>query len=219
MTYSKTVGSSQSSSDLDSLRHESIERMKLALLSASLDNPTSAASAIRQVTIMRVYHQVTRIVEYLDLMDTLETNLYRSIRLEMNDIGSDESNLKTITKLLTIQEKLQKSIIESNKLLQPFVENAVIHGLQNSGSRGIIGIKAFCINDRLIIKILDNGVGISKEMAERIENKEISYPSDHLGIANTKCRLNSFYNGDYTIKVKGFKNRGTVITIDVPVPE
>jgi hypothetical protein len=123
MTYSKTVGSSQSSSDLDSLRHESIERMKLALLSASLDNPTSTASAIRQVTIMRVYHQVTRIVEYLDLMDTLETNLYRSIRLEMNDIGSDESNLKTITKLLTIQEKLQKSIIESNKLLQPFVES------------------------------------------------------------------------------------------------
>jgi len=116
MTYSKTVGSSQSSSDLDSLRHESIERMKLALLSASLDNPTSAASAIRQVTIMRVYHQVTRIVEYLDL-------IYRSIRLEMNDIGADESNLKTITKLLTIQEKLQKSIIESNKLLQPFVES------------------------------------------------------------------------------------------------
>ncbi len=119
---------------------------------------------------------------------------------------------------LEIQDNAGKCRI-MKLLLQPFVENAVIHGLQNSGSRGIIGIKAFCINDRLIIKILDNGVGISKEMAERIENKEISYPSDHLGIANTKCRLNSFYNGDYTIKVKGFKNRGTVITIDVPVPE
>ena len=110
---------------ISSMKAEAIERMRVSLLSASLDDPLSAASAIRQVTIMRVYHQVSRIVQYLDLMDKLEETLYNSIDLELSVINSGgalENNFTAITKLLAIQEKLQKSIIESNKLLAPYLD-------------------------------------------------------------------------------------------------
>lgn len=128
----KTVsGSLISSNDgatfdpISSMKAEAIDRMKVALLSASLDDPLSAASAIRQVTIMRVYHQVSRIVQYLDLMDKLESSLYKSIEFELDMINSGgciENNFQAVTKLLAIQEKLQKAIIESNKLLAPYLD-------------------------------------------------------------------------------------------------
>lgn len=118
---SKTVGSLKYD-PIDSLKKESIERMKTALLASSLDDPTSAAFAIRSVTIMRVYHQVARIVQYLDLMDKLESAIYEKVEEELNTVVDDDSNFYQLTKLLAVQEKLQKSIIESNKLLAPYLE-------------------------------------------------------------------------------------------------
>ena len=122
----KTVGGSLISSDdfdpINSVKRESIDRMRTALISASLDDPLSAATAIRQVTIMRVYHQVSRIIQYLDLMDKLEEKLYDSIESELYNLDASDSNFASITKLLAIQEKLQKSIVESNKLLAPYLD-------------------------------------------------------------------------------------------------
>lgn len=127
MSNAKTFGDDSSSltsyDPLDSMQRESVERMKQALISAQLDEPSTAAAAIRQVTILRAYHQVTRIVKYLDLMDQLESKLYETIEFELADSDDfEEDNFKVLTKLLAVQEKLQKSMIESNKLLQPFLD-------------------------------------------------------------------------------------------------
>lgn len=129
MTNTKTVGGLVKNSDYDestsdplsSLKHESISRMKTALLAVSLDDPYSAAAAMQQVTMLRIYHQVTRIIQYLDLMDKLEDRLYESIQEEL-EYPTATDNVTVLTRLLGIQEKLQKSIIESNKLLAPYLE-------------------------------------------------------------------------------------------------
>ena len=126
----KTVGDGQlSNNPLDrhdpmrSLKKESVERMKVALLSATLDDPLSAVTALQQVTMMRAYHQVVRIVQYLDLMDDLESKLYESIEAELDNIElNSDSQFAAISKLLAIQEKLQKSIVESNKMLAPYLD-------------------------------------------------------------------------------------------------
>ena len=118
---SKTFGQDLSSYDpLSNLKRESIDRMKMALLSSSLDDPLSVVSAVKGVTVMRVYHQVVRIVQYLDLMDRLEAKLYYAIDRELENDQPDD--YLTISKLLKIQEQIQKSIIESNKLLAPYLE-------------------------------------------------------------------------------------------------
>ncbi len=103
-----------------SLKHEGVERMKAALLSSALDDPYSVNAALRHVTILRVHHQITRIVQYLDIMDKLEDKLYDAISYELDTCLSGD--FSTITRLLAIQEKLQKSIIESNKLLAPYID-------------------------------------------------------------------------------------------------
>lgn len=130
MAYdTKTVGgrllpnSDDDFDPIDSLKREAIDRMKASLLAASLDDPLSAATAIQQVTVMRIYHQVSRIVQYIDIMDKLEAKLYKSIEIQLDSLDySDDYAFGTITKLLAIQEKLQKSVIESNKLLAPYLD-------------------------------------------------------------------------------------------------
>lgn len=112
---------------LSAMKREGVARMKAALLACSLDDPYSAQSAIQQVTIMRVYHQVTRIVQYLDLMDKLEDRMYKEIEYQIDhipDMYDDPASNQSahLSQLLAIQERLQKSIIESNKLLQPYLE-------------------------------------------------------------------------------------------------
>ena len=108
-----------SSDPLYAVRRESTERMRTALLSYSLDDPYSAAFAIKQVTLLRVSHQVARIVQYLDMMDRIEEKLYIAINNELE--AADLYDPMTLNHLLAIQSKLQETIIESNKLLTPYL--------------------------------------------------------------------------------------------------
>lgn len=110
---------SPSSKVYSSMRKESVDRMKAALLSVSQDDPFSIATALSRITILRIQHQVVRIVQYTELMDQLEEKLYNSIQYSLD--VSDVTDEYLINKLLAIQTKLQNSIIESNKLLAPYL--------------------------------------------------------------------------------------------------
>lgn len=101
---------------------EYVAKMKAALLSCSKDNLSSATakSALRNITAMRIYHQISRIIRYLELMDKLEDKLYSSLDYAIDHM--DESSSITWSMLLKAQESLQKSMIESHKLLQPYLE-------------------------------------------------------------------------------------------------
>lgn len=105
---------------LRSFQREGVSRMRASLLSCTLDAPSSTVkSALQQVTVMRVYHQISRIIKYLDLMDQLEEKLYTSIEHTIDTLP--ESNPKTWMTLLSVQTQLQKNMIESQKLLEPFM--------------------------------------------------------------------------------------------------
>lgn len=101
---------------------EDVARMRAALLSCSSTNLSSSTAkmALKNITAMRIYHQIARIIKYLELMDKLEDKLYRSLE---NTIESmDENSIATWTLLLKAQESLQKQMIESHKLLQPYLD-------------------------------------------------------------------------------------------------
>lgn len=101
---------------------EDVAKMRAALLSCSSTNLSSATakSALKNITAMRIYHQIARIIKYLELMDKLEDKMYRSLEHSIETM-SDES-AATWTILLKAQESLQKQMIESHKLLQPYLD-------------------------------------------------------------------------------------------------
>lgn len=127
MYDSKTVGIDTQDSEAFEPRDmlylkqkEDIASMRSSLLSCSGNDAQSAQNALRNITVMRVYHQISRIIRYTEMMDKIEDKLYTSIERSLENMN--ENSPSTWIQLLTIQEKLQKSMIESHKLLQPYLD-------------------------------------------------------------------------------------------------
>ena len=100
---------------------EGVARMRTSLLSCMVtDNGSITSRAINNITALRIYHQIARIIKYLDLMDRIEDKLYESIERNIDNMNPD--SIDTMEVLLDIQTKLQKSMIESHKLLQPYMD-------------------------------------------------------------------------------------------------
>lgn len=112
-------GSGAQLNSLQAKQKEYIEKMRTNLLVCGTDS-TSTVTAINNITVLRIYHQIDRIIKYLDLMDKLEEKMYKSIEYTI-DKSSPESTATWFT-LLGIQERMQKLMIESHKLLQPYLD-------------------------------------------------------------------------------------------------
>lgn len=99
---------------------EDVAKMRTSLLSCSKENGVSTMRAIQDITVMRVYHQLTRIIRYTEMMDKLEDKLYSAMDYQIDN--ADITHLGTLEMLMQIQANLQKSMIESHKLLQPYMD-------------------------------------------------------------------------------------------------
>lgn len=106
--------------DLCQRQKENVSKMRTAMLSFSGDGGVSPRQAIQGITSMRIYHQMLRIIRYTELMDKLEMKLYDSIEYSIDHSNTGDPD--TMYMLLAVQEKLQKSMIESHKLLQPYLD-------------------------------------------------------------------------------------------------
>lgn len=110
---------------------EGVAEMRTSLLACS-DDP---AQAVRELTARRMYHQLTRIVRYTELMDKLEEKLYRSI--ENTVLQQDETDPGTWITLLALQERLQDSMIKSHKLLEPYLTSDLLDNMDVVETSGV----------------------------------------------------------------------------------
>jgi two-component system sensor histidine kinase YesM len=84
-------------------------------------------------------------------------------------------------------------------ILQPLVENALIHGLEASSHRGLLTIAAFVDDETLTIVLEDNGRGISSDdmskLREKLEQADATggYDGTHIGLINIHRRLRLRY--------------------------
>lgn len=105
---------------IDARLHEDVEKMKTSLLACTNENGITAKGGMQLMAAARVQHQMKRIVKYLELMDKLEAKLYTAMEEQIDKL--DPSRLSTISLLMDYQERLQKTMIESHKLLQPYLQ-------------------------------------------------------------------------------------------------
>ena len=106
-------------------------------------------------------------------------------------------------------------------LIQPFVENAIFHGICPKDEVGIIRLSAAALEGRLVITIEDDGVGIEEEQLATIWDNGESRKNPglrHIGLPNTKQRLEHLFGGQAELKINSIVGKGTTITISLPVP-
>ncbi len=128
---------------------------------------------------------------------------------------------KKIEYTLNIPEELQgQSILKLS--LQPLVENAFVHGLENSPKSGILKITCFRDEQELVFKIADNGIGIPKEKLLQLD-KQLNSPdnlySEHHGIINVHQRIRLTYGNHYRLSIESKPDAGTTVTVIFPYNE
>lgn len=100
--------------------------------------------------------------------------------------------------------------------LQPFVENAVYHGLKPKGSSGTIAISLTDSEHEILIQIRDDGVGMDQQKIDTILNAGDSTARYSFGIYGTIQRLRLYYNTDNICQITASPGCGTTITLHIP---
>lgn len=108
-------------------------------------------------------------------------------------------------------------------LIQPLVENAVLHGIGNKTEPGFVWVTVEECSDSpdLIIRVIDNGNGIDEqtlhEINQRLNGKEFSLSKGSgMAIVNVNRRLQLYYGEDRKLKIYSELGRGTSVSLKIP---
>ena len=106
--------------------------------------------------------------------------------------------------------------------LQPIVENAIIHGLANVQSHGIIDISCAKHAESITISVSDNGEGIQPELLQEL-NEKLSGAEESsgggIGIQNVNRRLKLLYGSLCGVRISSTIGVGTTVFIELPLQE
>ncbi|KHO61330.1 MULTISPECIES: sensor histidine kinase [Thermoanaerobacter] len=109
-------------------------------------------------------------------------------------------------------------------IIQPVVENAFIHGLEDIEKRGFIKLTVKKDNDKVLIEVIDNGIGMSEEKVRAIlsaDNEDLSKRHvTGIGMHNIINRLRLFYNTsaiEDVIEIDSKIGEGTKVTLKIPL--
>lgn len=108
-------------------------------------------------------------------------------------------------------------------VLQPIVENAVIHGIAPADTPGLIRIDGKLDGMDIILTIADNGKGIEPDRLEQINhelNQDIRnckrLDRSHYGLLNVHDRIRLYFGFDYGLKIDSAVGQGTTVTLTLP---
>lgn len=97
-------------------------------------------------------------------------------------------------------------------LLQPLVENSIIHGFKGIKGGGILTLAASEQRGKMVITVQDNGRGMNSEELEQAMRGDHS----RIGLSSAVRRLLLIYEGEGSLEVETEPGEGTTITIRIP---
>lgn len=171
--------------------------------------------------------------ELEDIIDAL-IRYYRIALNRGNEILSVSEEVDMVEKYIKIQKfafdsdfnyyiSMDESILNCKMLkhiLQPIVENAIIHGILGLQSGGFLKITGKNAGDSMIFQITDNGVGMSQDKIDKLlgDNIDIqeSFNSSGYGIKNVKNRLDLRFGSNYSLHIDSAIDVGTTVTLKIP---
>ena len=104
-------------------------------------------------------------------------------------------------------------------LLQPFIENAIIHGFNGEQDEYILEVYISREKNNLVIIIRDNGSGMSSDLVNRINNGQTikTEGKNHIGMDNAIMRLNMYCEGQAKVMVTSEINKGMEVKLILPI--
>jgi sensor histidine kinase YesM len=109
-------------------------------------------------------------------------------------------------------------------LLQPLIENAVLHGVGEMLSGALVMVSVHRRNGVVYLTVEDNGKGMGDEQVEELLNSDF-YPANdsgertHIGIVNAKKRVEMIYGRSASFHIESTEDIGTLVTISIAADE
>lgn len=175
---------------------------------------TEALATFFRYTISKVENMVTleEELENAKVYFLIQKHRFEDrVNLEIEYDKEDEFLLRCLLPKLTIQ---------------PVVENSIIHGIERKLGSGTIRIVLKCTENRLIIEINDDGVGMQPEVLERInhqlnqpvfESIQLSKVKGGIAITNVNNRIHLLFGEEYGMTVYSTPDVGTDTVISLPL--
>jgi len=181
----------------------------------SIAKMTETLAQFFRYTISNLENLVTLDDELANVRNYYSIQRYRfGDRIEMDVIFENEGDREPI-----LQAKVPKLI------LQPIVENAIIHGVERIEGLGRIVILCQYTGKRLILTVSDNGIGISseklREINDRLSNlydrfERERYEVGGIALSNVNNRIKLLFGEEYGISILSGKEAGTDVEITLP---
>jgi anti-sigma regulatory factor (Ser/Thr protein kinase) len=190
-----------------------------------------------------IFNSLNSVNHYISLHQEREANRYLSsfstlMRSVLSNSGKDFISLREELEMLRIYTDLEQARFADKfdirwdmdealpldelqvppLLLQPYVENAVWHGLRYRENRGLLSIKVFIQDNQLCCLIIDDGIGRKRSRELKTENQKRSTGT---GLKNTEERiviLNKLYKTGVRVMIDDLNEEGgTLVRILIPL--
>ena len=146
-------------------------------------------------TILKVSQEISMLEEYLKLQQFSYESDFK-YRIDVDE---------TILECLVIKH-----------ILQPIVENSVLHGIDKQSSAGLISVSGRNENGKIVFILSDNGVGMDQEKLDKVLKGEIKGIQGGYGLFNIQKRLELYYGSDFELMVNSIPDQGTTVTLLLP---
>ena len=109
-------------------------------------------------------------------------------------------------------------------ILQPLLENSVVHGVSHLLGRGMIGLFGEEGDDCISFTVKDNGAGIPQEVIDALLDQEDTSFSEirqydgkeSIGLKNIQARVRLMYGEAYGLKIQNLQGKGSSVTVRLP---
>ena len=184
----------------------------------------NSLEAIRMCALKADNKDVEKMVLLLSeiFRSSIKEKIVVSIRDELDNCKSflEFYNIRYESRLEIIYD-IDEDILEYGilrHLIQPIVENVLIHGINLSRGNNAVTIIGYMRDGDIYICVRDNGYGISKDRLEDINENLNDYNKDYrgtIGLYNVNQRVKLIFGEEYGLKVKSEVDKGTEVTLRI----
>ena len=160
-------------------------------------NAISSSIRARPDVARQLIINLSRYLRYnLELNDEL-IDLRKELHQVQDYIAIEQARFGSkLTVIYDIDDDISVKI--PSLLIQPLVENAIVHGIQKCSGKGVVVISVKHQSDGIRVSVKDTGHGINQETIDRVARNEM--PGNKIGLLNVHHRVSLLYGQGLTIR-------------------
>ncbi|HBF36613.1 MAG TPA: hypothetical protein DDW50_04765 [Firmicutes bacterium] len=209
---------------------EKSEKLQLEIKSLQYQiNPHFLFNTLNTITMMAEMHGVSNIKKMTDALTKLLLNtlakegMFTPLEQEFDTLESYSYIMKLrygdrFDISSHVDEEMKDTFV-LKLLLQPIVENSILHGMSDVFDKLLIHIEAKQVDHNLLITITDNGVGMRPEKITSVlqENESRGNTYNRIGLFNVHQRIRLNHGPKYGLTITSTLGQGTTVTLLLPV--